>query len=81
MAVGGASGPAKGHPHESAVTQITGAFASPWHDARVKPHPDRSTAMFTRSHLVSIAHSPEIALTMSFVGILFAYISAASFWA
>jgi hypothetical protein len=37
--------------------------------------------MFTRSHFASITHSPEIALTMSFVGIFFAYISAASFWA
>jgi hypothetical protein len=37
--------------------------------------------MFTRSHLAKIAHSPEIALTMSFAGIVFAYISAASFWA
>jgi len=36
--------------------------------------------MFTRSSLAKIAHSPEIALTMSFVGILFAYISAASLW-
>jgi hypothetical protein len=37
--------------------------------------------MFTRPRLAKIARSPEIALTMSFVGVLFAYISAASFGA
>jgi hypothetical protein len=34
--------------------------------------------MFTRSKLAKIARAPEIVLTISFVGILFAYLSAAS---
>jgi hypothetical protein len=34
--------------------------------------------MFTRSNFAKVARPPEIVLTMSFVGILLAYISAAT---
>jgi hypothetical protein len=35
--------------------------------------------MFTRWNLARIARSPEMVLTICFAGILFAYLSAASF--
>ena len=37
--------------------------------------------MFTLSDFAKIARAPEVLLTLSFVGILFAYLSAASAFA
>jgi hypothetical protein len=40
-----------------------------------------SDLLFTSSDFAKIARSPEVALTLSFVGILFAYFSAAAAFA
>jgi len=75
----GLPGPGEGDPRIFAVMHITGPRPSPRHDAPVETTPDRSTAMFTRWNLARIARSPEMVLTICFAGILFAYLSAASF--
>jgi len=70
------------------VTQITGAAPFSMHDARVQTTPNGERAMFnpsdllfTSSDFAKIARAPEVVLTLSFIGVLFAYFSAASVFA
>jgi hypothetical protein len=70
------------------VTQVTGAAPFSRHDARAQTTPSEEHAMFTpsdfmfaRSDFAKIARSPEVVLTISFVGILFVYLSVASSFA
>jgi len=74
--------------HDFTVTQITGAAPFPRHDPRVQTTPNGARAMFnpsdfllTSSDFARIARAPEVVLTLSFVGILFAYLSAGSLFA
>jgi hypothetical protein len=74
--------------HDFTVTQITGAVPQLRHDGRVQTTPDGERAMFnpsdfllTSSDFAKIARAPEVVLTISFLGILFAYFSAASLFA
>ena len=67
------------------VTQVTGALRFSRHDARVQTTPNGGRAMFTpsdclftSSDFAKIARAPEVVLTLSFVGILFAYFSVAA---
>ena len=71
-------------PHDFTVTQVTGAIPFWRHDARARTTPNGERAMFTPSDFLftssdftKIARAPEVVLTLSFVAILFAYISAA----
>jgi hypothetical protein len=49
--------------------------------AAFRPTQTGKRAMFTRSTFAKIARAPEAVLTMSFAGILFAYVAAASAFA
>jgi hypothetical protein len=74
--------------HDFAVTQVTGAVPFSRHDARAETTPNGGPTMFTSadfmftaSDFAKIARAPAVVLTLSFVGILFAYLSAASAFA
>jgi hypothetical protein len=74
--------------HNLTVTQVTGAVQFSRHDARAQTTPDGERAMFnpsdlllTSSDFAKIARAPEVVLTLSFVGILFAYFSVAAAFA
>jgi hypothetical protein len=74
--------------HDFTVTQVTGAVLFTRHDARAQTTPNGERAMFTPSDFMftpsdfaKIARAPAVVLTISFVGILLAYLSAASAFA
>ena len=74
--------------HDFSVTQVTGAVPASRPRCGGETTLNRERAMFTSadfmftlSDFAKIARAPEVLLTISFVGILFGYLSAASAFA